>query len=784
MERFAELARTPGILDTQGILGFVLDVTNTGIWTWDVASDRVRWSREAYRIHGIEPGRFEGTGAAFFDLVHPEDRNRVRDAVSSALREGCPYSAAFRIVRPDGSIRRVTNRGRAIYPEGDTIVVGTITDVTELEQEMQRLYDQAAEEKNRLSMVLNNISEEVWFHDAAGRVILANPAAERGFGDVVGREIHAHADSLQVFRPDGTPRRPEENPVMRALAGEEIRDLEEIVKLPQSGDLRNRSVTSVPARSPEGSVLGVVSVVRDITERSAADRVLALNRSRLEYATRLSGIGFWYCDLPFDVLEWDERVKEHFYFEPTARITIDDFYARIHPEDRGQTRAAIEASIRDRAPYDIIYRTVHPVRGEIKWIRALGGTDYASDGTPTHFDGVTVDVSAQKLDQQRLASLNLQLREHDRRKDEFIATLSHELRNPLAPIRAAAKVIASPQVAPSQLQRAQAIIERQVSHIGALLDDLLDIARVTQGKLQLKKARVAIADVIDAAVEAVRPTLSSKHQQLSINMPAEPLVLDADFVRLSQILSNLLLNAAKYSDPRSRIEIAAAVEGETVKIAVKDDGIGIAAESIAGIFDMFSQIEGGTERSDGGLGIGLALVKGLTELHGGNVVARSGGLGLGSEFIVSLPLAPQNSAALPGAPGETPAKPHRQRILIADDNEDAAESLAMLLQLEGHEVRVAHSGRDALSLAEAFHPELALLDIGLPDLSGHQVAQTLRGERWAAPLRLIAVTGWGSDEDRQRALEAGFDHHLTKPIDSNELNLLIGRRDPQSRESK
>jgi signal transduction histidine kinase len=345
-------------------------------------------------------------------------------------------------------------------------------------------------------------------------------------------------------------------------------------------------------------------------------------------------VSVWYCDLPFDELRWDDRVKEHFFFAPTARITIDDFYARIHEEDRSPTREAIDAAIHHREPYDIIYRTVHPTTGAVKWIRALGGVDYASDGTPTHFDGVTVDASAQKLAQQRLAILNEQLREQDRLKDKFLATLAHELRNPLAPIRAAAKVIASPQVAPTQLQRAQSIIERQVTHMALLLDDLLDVARITQGKLQLKKATVALIDVIDSAVEAVRPALNAKHHQLSLNLPPDPILVHADSLRFSQVLSNLLMNAAKYSDPGGHIKVAGIVEGGSLSLSVNDDGLGIAPGSITGIFEMFSQIESATGKSDGGLGIGLALVKGLTELHGGTVEARSGGLGLGSEFIV------------------------------------------------------------------------------------------------------------------------------------------------------
>jgi signal transduction histidine kinase/CheY-like chemotaxis protein len=533
-----------------------------------------------------------------------------------------------------------------------------------------------------------------------------------------------------------------------------------------------------PFTGRNGAVDGILVQGVDVTARALADRALELNRARLDYATRLSGVGFWYCDLPFDFLEWDERVKEHFFFAPTARITIDDFYARIHEEDRAPTRQAIETSIRDKTPYDIVYRTVHPGTGETKWIRALGGTDYAADGTPKHFDGVTVDVSAQKFDQQQLALLNHQLREQDRRKDEFIATLSHELRNPLAPIRAAARIIASPNVAPAQMRQAQQIVERQVTHMALLLDDLLDIARITQGKLQLRKELLSLAPVMDAAVEAVRPTLEARNQQLELGLPAADLLLEGDKLRLSQVVSNLLMNAAKYSDPGSHIVLRCSVHGDTLALSVKDNGIGMAPASIAGVFEMFSQVDDVAGRSEGGLGIGLALVKGITELHGGTVEARSAGLGCGSEFIVRLPLAAQVPVATGLACDPAPSPTSRRRILIADDNRDAAESLAMLLEIAGHEVRVAHFGRAALSLAQIFRPDIAVLDIGMPDLSGYEVAEALRQEQWAANTRLIALTGWGQDSDRRRALAAGFDHHLIKPVDPDRLAEVIAGAAP------
>jgi signal transduction histidine kinase/CheY-like chemotaxis protein len=542
-----------------------------------------------------------------------------------------------------------------------------------------------------------------------------------------------------------------------------------------SGDLpAERYVDFVyqPMTSRNGDVTGILVQGVDMTSRAASDQALELNRSRLDYATRLSGIGFWYCDLPFEELDWDERVREHFFFPPDARVTINDFYARIHEDDREPTRDAIDASIHRRVPYDIVYRTVHPGTGDIKWIRALGGAVYADDGTPARFDGVTVDVSRHKADEQRLAALNLLLREHDRRKDEFIATLAHELRNPLAPIRSAARIMVTPRVTAAQQQQAQVIIERQVTQMSVLLDDLLDIARITHGKLQLRKTQVVLTEVVNSTVEALRPQLESKRQHLSVDMPNTAVQLDADPVRLAQILTNLLTNASRYSDDGSRIDLEARIERSTLLLLVRDYGIGIPQESIAGIFEMFSQVDGIEVRSEGGLGIGLALVKGLVELHGGSVEASSSGLGQGSQFIVRLPIS-QHPPAVLSVADDTPAYSPRRRILLADDNRDAADSIAMLLELAGHEVRVVYLGRDALALAREFRPDTVVLDIGMPDLTGHEVAEELRRQPWGTHMRLIALTGWGQESDRLRARQAGFDELLVKPVDPDRLEELV-----------
>jgi signal transduction histidine kinase len=365
-----------------------------------------------------------------------------------------------------------------------------------------------------------------------------------------------------------------------------------------------------------------------------------------------------------------------------------------------------------------------------------------------------------------------QRREIDQRKDVFLATLAHELRNPLAPIRNAAQVLASPKLEPKQLQWAQTVIQRQVKHMALLLDDLLDIARITQGKLELKKQFITLGSVLDSAVEASRPLLDSKNHRFTVSMPSEPVMLNADALRVSQVISNLLTNAAKYTDAGGHISLTANVYDGMLSLSVKDNGIGMSPESLSGIFLMFSQVAGAADRSEGGLGIGLALVSGLVALHGGTVEAKSEGLGRGSEFIVRLAVARPEMVV--SSPLDSAASPKTgRRILVADDNKDAADSLAMILEMAGHEVRVVHDGRAALSLAQTYRPDVALLDIGMPRFNGYEVAKAVRQEPWGAGIYLVALTGWGQEGDRQLALDAGFNRHVTKPIDLDYLEALV-----------
>ena len=366
--------------------------------------------------------------------------------------------------------------------------------------------------------------------------------------------------------------------------------------------------------------------------------------------------------------------------------------------------------------------------------------------------------------------------EADVRKDVFLATLSHELRNPLAPIRTAARLLEdSKLVGPPA--RAQAIISRQVATMSRLLDDLLDVSRITRGAFLLKKEYVDIKTLIEAAVEAIQAAADAKKHTLRVEWPTVRTVLEVDPLRLTQVLSNLLTNAVKYTPPGGLINLGYRSESHALVFCVKDNGVGLAADTLNQVFDMFTRIESETGRAEGGLGIGLALANGLVELHGGQLEARSAGLGQGSEFIVSLPRSllvqdQDETSARRANGGNQPSR----RVLIADDNRDAAETLGMYLEMQGHEVHFAHSGSEALTTIAALKPEVGVIDIGMPDMSGYEVAQRIRHEAWGERITLIALTGWGQESDKRRALAAGFDHHCTKPIDPAELERFFTPR--------
>jgi len=441
----------------------------------------------------------------------------------------------------------------------------------------------------------------------------------------------------------------------------------------------------------------------------------------------------------------------------------------LHPDDVEETMAAWTECARTGNNWYREHRMLG-VDGKYHSILAQGLPIRDAAGRVQRWAGINLDIS-------RLKNTERALLEADRRKDEFLATLAHELRNPLAPIRNAVRILDSDAADERQRKWGREVIARQVQRMSLLLDDLLDVSRITRGQLELKKDYVDLKSVVGIAVETARPLLDAKQHKLVVSLPPENIKLEADPLRLSQVIGNLLTNAAKYTDPEGQIALQARVENAELVIGIRDNGIGLTQESLPGLFTMFSQVNSAIDRAEGGLGIGLALVKGLVALHGGRVEVRSEGLGRGSEFIVHLPhrmLAPAHAVAHEENAGAANASVVRRgRILVADDNRDAAESLALVLRFSGYEVSIAFSGTEALEIAERDRPRAAIIDIGMPGMSGHEVARRMRLEAWGRNAALIALTGWGQEQDKQAAKAAGFDAHLTKPVDPDDVERAL-----------
>jgi PAS domain S-box-containing protein len=441
----------------------------------------------------------------------------------------------------------------------------------------------------------------------------------------------------------------------------------------------------------------------------------------------------------------------------------------LHPDDVDDTIAAWKECVRTGHTWYREHRMLG-VDGRYHAILAQGVPIRDSAGHVERWAGINLDIS-------RLKNTERALLDADRRKDEFLATLAHELRNPLAPIRNAVHILDSDAADFSQRKWGREVIARQVRRMSLLLDDLLDVSRITRGLFELKKDYVELKSVVSEAVETARPLIDSKQHQLLVTLPDQPVMFEADPLRVSQVIGNLLTNAAKYTDPKGRLELQARIEDSELVIAVRDNGIGLSEEALPRLFTMFSQVNSAVDRAEGGLGIGLALVRGLVALHGGRVEARSEGLGRGSEFIVRLPhkaAAPSSVAAADAGAAPNRRTARRARVLVVDDNRDAAESLGMALTFAGYDVSIAFNGLEALSLGARDRPGAAIVDIGMPGMSGHEVARRIRLEAWGRKARLIALTGWGQVHDKEAARASGFDLHLTKPVDPDELQKALG----------
>jgi two-component system CheB/CheR fusion protein len=549
-----------------------------------------------------------------------------------------------------------------------------------------------------------------------------------------------------------------------------------------------RSVQSTPILSQTGTVIGTLSTHYrtphrpserdenwlDLCARTAADFI---ERKRQEEALRVSEQrwrtmaealpNLVWSDLPDGQCDWlSTQWGKYTGIPENELLGLRWLETVIHPDDRERTLACWQAACADKADYDLEYR-IRRYDGEYHWFKTRGVPVRDDEGKIVYWFGTCTDIE----DGKRLQAA---LKEADRKKDEFLATLAHELRNPLAPIRNAVQLFYMMGPIPPELQNARDTLDRQVRQMTRLVDDLLDVSRISRGKINLQKQPCDLSPILSNAVEASRPLIEARCQELTLTLPPAPVYVDADTARLAQVFSNLLNNAAKFTQSGGHIWLNTERQGSDVVVTVKDNGTGIPADKLPRLFELFSQVEGSLSHSQGGLGIGLHLVKRLLVMHGGSVTARSDGLGKGSEFVVRLPVIVEASgASIPTKKDETTFPQSYLRILIVDDNRDAADSLGMMLRLMGNDIRTAYDGEEAVTAAEEFRPDVVLLDIGLPKLNGYEACHRIREQLWSKGMVLIAVTGWGQEDDRRRSHEAGFDHHMVKPVDPQDLMKLL-----------
>jgi len=501
-----------------------------------------------------------------------------------------------------------------------------------------------------------------------------------------------------------------------------------------------------------------------------AHSVLSASEERVRIALDAGRMGTWELDARRRLCHIDEVQCELLGFPPNTRsVPLDILLTLTYPADDETVRGAVEYALKtnsdDAADYAYEFRIVRPSDGAMRWLLVRGRTIPTADGPPRRI-GVTVDITDRKHDEQTL-------QEADRRKNDFLATLAHELRNPLAPIRNAVELLRMKGPLPVDKRGPTEVIDRQARALTRLVDDLLDISRITQNRLELRREPASLSAIVEAAVEASRPLIDAGGHSLEVKLPEEPIVLLADVTRVAQVISNLLNNAARYSDKRGHIHIEVRRDLMEAVVTIVDEGIGIPAAMLGRVFEMFVQVDRAHERGRGGLGVGLALAKQLIEMHGGRISAHSGGPGLGSTFEIRIPIAAEVEASVRAIGVKDDLPTSRFRLLVVDDNRDSVDSLSALLRLMGNDVHMAFDGVEAVHVAHTLRPDVVLLDVGLPLRSGYDAAKLIRGEPWGRNMVLIALTGWGQEQDRKKSREAGFDHHLVKPVDPKVLMTLV-----------
>ncbi len=610
--------------------------------------------------------------------------------------------------------------------------------------------------------LLDKLPAAAYICDASGLITYFNQRAAEAWGREP--ELNSPADrfcgSFKLFTPSGSPISHDGCWMALALQdGKEYNGCEIVVERPDGVRFTGLAHAS-PIYDEAGQVRGAVNVLVDITERKQAEEARAL----LAAVVESSQDAIVTKTLDGRIESWNGGAERLFGYTPSEAIG-QSVTLIIPPERHDEERVILDRIGRgERIEH---YETVRMSKnGRRIDISLTISPIYDSTGRIIGASKVGRDITERKRAEEAL-------REGDRRKTEFLAVLAHELRNPLAPIRNGLQIVRMTESDPATVDRAYAVMERQLGHLVRLVDDLLDLSRINQGKIELRNERIDLVGAIQDAIEASRPLVEASDHELTVAFPNEPLWVDGDRTRLAQVFANLLNNSARYTERGGRISLRVERRGGEAVVAVADTGIGIPAEMLPRIFDMFTQLDRPLERSQGGMGIGLSLVRGLVETHNGRVEVRSDGPGKGSEFVVRLPL---QSAPAQGQRPDNDVRDARCdafRILVVDDNEDSADSLAAMLELMGHTTRTAYDGVEAVEAADEFRPDVVLLDIGLPRQNGYDACRQIRTQPWGQRMILIAQTGWGQDEDRSRSNEAGFNFHLVKPVAPTALVQLL-----------
>jgi PAS domain S-box-containing protein len=777
--------------DSEQRLHLALEAGRMGTWSWELSTDRVDWSPALEALHGLAPGSFEGTLEAFSRDMHPEDRERVLGCIGRTLENGEDHHVEYRILPPGGGLKWVEGRGK-LYRDAagrPQRMVGVCADVTE-----RKLWEEGM---RRSVQALNDFFETaaVGLHWVGpdGTVLRANPTELQMLGysreEYEGRnisEFHVDRDAIQSM-------------LERLAAGERVHEHPAQMRC-RDGSVRDVLVTS-SGRFEDGRLVHTRCFTVDVTARKEAERGLVARARQQEAVAELGELALRERDL--------QKVFQH----ATAALarTLEVEYAKVLELLPGGSEVLLRAGVGWKPGLVGTARVSTGLDSQAGYTLSSGAPVVVRDlGTENRFRGPALltehgvvsgmscvirerdaepwgvlgvhssrEIAFTRDDVNFLSSVanvlghaihrdrsEAALREADRHKDEFIAVLAHELRNPLAPLRAALEIMRATDE-PGLDGRMREIMDRQVAHLVRLVDDLLEVSRISTGIVELRRQPVLLADVLRAAIESSEPLMLELGHRLETELTEEPIWIDGDAVRLTQCFTNLLNNSARYTPRGGRIWLRVRRSDDgNVLIFVRDTGAGFASQKKEALFEMFSRGEGSL-----GLGVGLALVRRLIEMHDGSVDARSEGPGLGSEFVVELPVSPAAAEAHTAQVAMDPVG--GLRIVVADDNHDAAESLAALLAFLGNDVTVVHDGIDAVEAARTLAPHLMLIDIGMPRLDGYGAARQIRENSVGPRIRLVALTGWGQDEDRRRAREAGFDEHLVKPAGTDALRRVL-----------